>query len=164
MPVIELTTEVHAPIERTFDLARSVELHMDSTAQTSERAVAGVTSGLMGPGDEVTWRARHFGIWQHLTSRITMFERPFHFRDSMVRGAFRCFDHDHFFTQRREATIMRDVFDFQSPLNILGRMADRLFLIDYMRRFLLTRHALIKTVAETEEWRGYLLQHLPGNR
>jgi ligand-binding SRPBCC domain-containing protein len=156
VPVIELTTEVHAPIARTFDLARSVELHTDSTAQTNERAVAGVTSGLMGLGDEVTWRARHFRIWQHLTSRITMFEQPFHFRDSMVRGAFRRFDHDHFFTQRGEITVMRDLFDFQSPFGMLGRIADRLFLIEYMRRFLLTRHAMIKTIAETEQWRHYL--------
>lgn len=156
MPVIELTTEIHAPIARIFDLARSVELHMDSTAETNERAVAGVLSGLMALGDEVTWRARHFGIWQHLTSRITMFERPFHFRDSMVRGAFRRFDHDHFFAQQGENTVMRDVFDFQSPFGILGRTADRLFLTDYMRRFLLTRCTWIKTVAETEQWRRYL--------
>lgn len=156
MPVIELTTEVHAPIERIFDLARSVELHMDSTAQTGERAVAGVMSGLMALGDEVTWRARHFGVWQQLTSRITMFERPFHFRDSMARGAFRRFDHDHFFAQQGETTVMRDVFDFQSPFGILGRIADRLFLTDYMTRFLLTRCTLIKTVAETEQWRRYL--------
>jgi ligand-binding SRPBCC domain-containing protein len=156
VPVIELTTEVHAPIQRTFDLARSVELHMESTAQTGESAVAGVTSGLMGLGDEVTWRARHFGIWQHLTSRITAFEKPFHFRDSMVRGAFRRFDHDHFFTQQGDITVMRDLFDFQSPLGILGCIADRLFLIEYMRRFLLTRQAMIKTIAETEQWRRYL--------
>lgn len=156
MPVIEFTTEIHAPIARIFDLARSVELHMDSTAETNERAVAGVLSGLMALGDEVTWRARHFGIWQHLTSRITMFERPFHFRDSMVRGAFRRFDHDHFFAEQGEATVMRDVFDFQSPFGILGRAADRLFLTDYMRRFLLTRCTLIKTVAESEQWRRYL--------
>lgn len=156
MPVIELTTEIHAPIERIFDLARSVELHMDSTAETNERAVAGVLNGLMVLGDEVTWRARHFGVWQHLTSRITMFERPFHFRDSMVRGAFRRFDHDHFFAQQGENTVMRDVFDFQSPFGILGRTADRLFLTDYMRRFLLTRCTWIKTVAETEQWRRYL--------
>jgi ligand-binding SRPBCC domain-containing protein len=156
VPVIEFTTEVHAPIQRTFDLARSVELHMDSTAQTGERAVAGVMSGLMALGDEVTWRARHFGVWQHLTSRITMFERPFHFRDSMVRGAFRCFDHDHFFAQQGEITVMRDVFDYQSPFGILGRAADRLFLTGYMRRFLLTRSTLIKTVAETEQWRRYI--------
>ena len=156
MPVIEFTTEVRAPIERIFDLARSVELHMDSTAQTGESAVAGVTSGLMGLGDEVTWRARHLGIWQHLTSRITAFERPRHFRDSMVRGAFRRFDHDHFFAQQGEITVMRDVFDFQSPFGVLGGIADRLFLTGYMRRFLLTRCMLIKTVAETEQWRRYL--------
>jgi ligand-binding SRPBCC domain-containing protein len=158
VPVIELTTEVLAPIERMFDLSRSVELHMASTAHTGERAVAGVTSGLMTLGQEVTWRARHFGIWQHLTSRITAFERPFHFRDSLVRGVFQRFDHDHFFEQRGEITVMRDVFDFQSPLGILGHIADRLFLIEYMRRFLLTRHALIKTVAETEQWRRYIPQ------
>jgi ligand-binding SRPBCC domain-containing protein len=156
VPVIELTTEVHAPIERIFDLARSVELHMNSTAETNERAVAGVLSGLMAFGDEVTWRARHFGVWQHLTSRITMFERPFHFRDSMVRGAFRRFDHDHFFAQQGENTEMREVFDFQSPFGILGRTAERLFLTNYMRRFLFARCTWIKTVAETEQWRRYL--------
>jgi ligand-binding SRPBCC domain-containing protein len=156
VPVIELTTEVRSPLERAFDLSRSVELHMASTAQTGERAVAGVTSGLMTLGQEVTWRARHFGVWQHLTSRITAFEGPVHFRDSQVRGAFHHFDHDHFFAQRGEITIMRDVFDFQSPFGILGRIADRLFLTEYMRRFLLTRNALIKSVAETEEWRRYL--------
>jgi ligand-binding SRPBCC domain-containing protein len=158
VPIIKLTTEVRAPIERTFDLSRSVELHMASTAHTGERAVAGVTSGLMAFGEEVAWRARHCGVWQHLTSRITVFERPFHFRDSLVRGAFRRFDHDHFFAQRGEITIMRDVFDFQSPFGILGHIADRLFLIDYMRRFLLTRNELIKMVAETEQWRRYIPQ------
>ena len=162
MPVIDLTTEVRAPIERAFDLACSVELHMASTAQTGERAVAGVTSGLMALGHEVTWRARHFGVWQHLTSRITAFARPFHFRDSMVRGAFQRFDHDHFFAQRGEITVMRDVFDFQSPLGILGRIADRLYLTDYMRRLLLTRNALIKTAAETEQWRQYIPPPRPG--
>ena len=131
---------------------------MDSMAHTGERAVSGVTSGLMALGQEVTWRARHFGVWQHLTSRITAFEKPFHFRDSMVRGAFRRFDHDHFFTPRGEITVMRDLFDFQSPFGLLGSLADRIFLIDYMRRLLLARHALIKTVAETEDWRRYIEQ------
>ena len=163
VPIIELTIEIRAPLGRAFDLARSVELHMASTAQTGERAVAGVTSGLMELGQEVTWRARHFGIWQHLTSRITAIERPFHFRDSMVRGVFQRFDHDHFFSQRGEITAMRDVFDFQSPFGILGRVADRLFLIDYMRRFLLARNALIKRVAETEQWRRYIPPPCPGS-
>src|SRR5262245_31855607 len=97
MPTIELITIIAAPVERTFDLSRSIDLHTESTSATGERAVGGATSGLTGPGQEVTWRARHFGVWQSLTSRIVAFDRPAHFRDSMVRGAFRRFDHDHFF-------------------------------------------------------------------
>jgi ligand-binding SRPBCC domain-containing protein len=156
VPVIELTTNIVAPLERTFDLARSVELHMASTTHTGERAVAGMTTGLLSLGEEVTWRARHFGIWQHLTSRITAFERPVHFRDSMVRGAFHRFDHDHFFTQLGDTTLMRDVFDFQSPLGILGRVANRLFLTRYMESFLRTRSDTIKAIAESDQWRRYL--------
>ena len=53
---------------------------------------------------------------------------------------------------------MCDVFDFDSPLGILGDIADRLFLAAYMRRLLDTRNALIKTVAETDRWRDYLQQ------
>ncbi len=156
MPVIDITTQIRAPVERVFDLSRSVDLHTASTAQTGERAVAGVTSGLMSLGHEVTWRARHFGIWQRLTSRITAFDSPVHFRDSLVRGAFRRFDHDHFFSQRGDITIMRDVFDFQSPLGILGCIADHLFLTRYLKHFLMARNAVIKKTAETDQWRRYL--------
>jgi ligand-binding SRPBCC domain-containing protein len=156
VPVIEFNTDIHAPIERVFDLSRSVDLHMASTAQTRERAIAGVTSGLMTLGQEVTWRAKHFGSWQHLTSRITAFERPVYFRDSQVRGIFRRLDHDHFFTARGDVTLMRDVFHFESPLGILGRVANRLFLIRYMTQLLATRNTLIKTAAETDHWRRYI--------
>jgi ligand-binding SRPBCC domain-containing protein len=162
VPVIELTTEVSAPVERTFDLARSVDLHVASTAHTGERAVGGVTAGLLGLGQEVTWRAKHFGIWQHLTSRITAYEWPFHFRDSMVRGIFHRFDHDHFFAQSGSVTVMRDVLDFQSPLGLLGRLADQLFLVRHMRSLLQTRNEMIKTIAEGDQWQGYLSGHSIG--
>jgi ligand-binding SRPBCC domain-containing protein len=154
--VIDIATRINAPIQRVFDLSRSVDLHTASTAQTAERAVAGVTSGLIALGQEVTWRARHFGIWQNLTSRITAFEPPSYFRDSLVRGAFRRFDHDHFFSEQGDITVMRDVFDYESPLGVLGRMADRLFLKRYMKQLLVTRNAVIKAAAETEEWRRYI--------
>ena len=156
MPMIELTTRINAPCDRVFDLARSVDLHVDSTAHTGERAVAGVTSGLIGLGQEVTWRARHFGVVQHLTSRITQFDRPRHFRDSMVRGAFRRFDHDHLFTEDGPVTIMIDRFDYMSPWGILGRVADSLFLRRYMQRLLEVRNAVLCTAAESEAWRKYL--------
>ena len=156
MPLIELTTRIAAPSERVFDLSRSIDLHLDSTAQTGEQAVGGVTSGLIGLGQEVTWRARHFGVVQHLTSRITLFDRPRHFRDSMVRGAFKRFDHDHIFEDAAGATIMIDRFDYTSPLGILGHIADAMFLRRYMEKFLTTRNQEIRQAAESNAWRKYL--------
>jgi ligand-binding SRPBCC domain-containing protein len=88
MPTIRLETVINAPIERCFDLARDIEFHMRSTEQTREVAIAGVTKGLIHFGEEVTWEAIHFGVRQRLTTRITAFRRPTHFRDSQVKGAF----------------------------------------------------------------------------
>lgn len=158
MPRIQISLYVDAPPERCFDLARSIDLHQRSTARTEERAVAGVATGLIGLGQEVTWEARHFGLRQRLTSRITAFDRPHHFRDSQVRGAFRCFDHDHYFVAEGTGTRMTDIFTFQAPLGPLGWLAERLFLTAYMRRFLEERNRVVKEVAESEEWRRYLPQ------
>ncbi len=99
MPVIKLETKINAPIERVFDLSRSIDLHTKSTSKTGEEAIAGRTSGLINLDETVTWRAKHLGVTQTLTSKITQFERPFHFRDSMVRGIFKRIDHDHFFEE-----------------------------------------------------------------
>ena len=151
MPTLILVTDIDAPPERCFDLSRSIDLHVASAAKTGERAIAGVTHGLIELGEEVTWRARHFGVWQTLTTRITRFDRPLHFRDSMVRGAFRRFDHDHYFERIGSATRMTDAFDYDSPLGPLGRVADVVFLARYMRRFLEERNAVIKHAAESAE-------------
>lgn len=159
MPTIELTTLIRAPIERVFDLARSLDLHAASMAHTGERAVAGVTSGLIEAGQEVTWEARHFGVRQRLTSHITVCERPRHFADTMVRGAFARFDHDHYFIPAGPDgthTSMRDVFDFTAPLGPLGWLADRLFLTRYMRNLLLRRNAVLREAAEGTRWMDYL--------
>lgn len=159
MPVIDLSTSIAAPVERVFDLARSIDLHTDSTSGTGERAVGGVVSGLIGLGQEVTWRARHFGVWQSLTVRVTAFERPAHFADVMLRGAFRRMEHHHWFEPAAGGTVMRDVFSYGSPLGILGRLADLLLLERYMRSFLIGRNRVLKATAESDAWRRYL----PGN-
>jgi ligand-binding SRPBCC domain-containing protein len=103
-----------------FDLARSIDAHQDSTEGTAERAIAGVTSGLIGINDEVTWEARHFGVRQRLRVRITAFDRPKHFQDVMIAGAFKSMVHDHDFAEHPEGTLMCDRFEFRSPLGILG--------------------------------------------
>jgi ligand-binding SRPBCC domain-containing protein len=133
-----------------------VELHVRSTAATGERAVAGKTAGLLGLGDEITWRARHFGVRQSLTGRITAYDRPRHFQDTMLRGAFSRLQHDHYFEQVLGGTRMRDVFDYAAPLGPLGRLAEKLFLTSYLRRLLTARNQELKAVAESQEWAQFV--------
>ena len=156
MIVITLETAIRAPRDRVFDLARSIDAHQDTAAATGEKAVAGVTSGLLGPGEEVTWEARHFGVRQRLRVKMTRFDRPAHFQDVMVAGAFRSMKHDHLFEEKNGATVMRDRFEFSAPLGPLGWLAERVFLARYMQRFLEERNAVLKRTAESTEWRKYL--------
>ena len=156
MPIIKLETVISAPIERVFDLARCIDLHQATMLEHREKAVAGVTEGLISQGETVTWEATHFGIRQKLTSKITAFDRPRHFRDSLVSGAFARFDHDHFFEAVERKILMRDVFDYDAPLWIFGKVADALFLEKYMTKILAERNRLIKQTAESEDWRKFI--------
>lgn len=104
--------------------SRSIDLHKLSTAHTGEEAIAGVTSGLIGLGESVTWRARHVGLWLVLSSRITEYDAPSYFTDEMVSGPFKSFRHEHHFKQQDGKTAMTDIFYYRSPLGILGKLAD----------------------------------------
>ncbi|KAA3438398.1 SRPBCC family protein [Rufibacter hautae] len=157
MPIIRLQTIIKAPIDRCFDLSRSIDLHTLSTQQTNERAVAGVVAGLIDLHETVTWEATHFGIRQKLTSNITELERPHRFVDEMVKGAFKRIWHEHRFEAlSADETRMTDTFDYTSPLGFLGKLADVLFLEKYMTRLLLTRNQVIKEVAESNQWKALL--------
>ncbi|MCY7344886.1 MAG: SRPBCC family protein [Pyrinomonadaceae bacterium] len=123
-----------------------------------EKAVAGVMSGLIDLGETVTWEATHFGVRQNLTSQITAFERPWHFRDSMVKGVFKRFDHDHYFEAVGAETLIKDIFDYDSPLGILGTIADALFVEKHLREMLEERNDLIKRIAESNDWRKFLTE------
>ncbi len=156
MPTIKIITRIDAPKTVCFDLSRSIDLHQSTMESTNEKAVGGRTSGLIVLGETVTWEAKHFGIKQRLTSKITGFDRPHWFRDEMVQGAFRRFTHDHFFEDDTEGTLMRDVFDFESPFGWLGRVFNRIVLTNYMKNLLTQRNQVIKTVAENSA-ANYLL-------
>jgi ligand-binding SRPBCC domain-containing protein len=162
MAIIRVETDIKAPPAMCFDLKRSVDLHTTSTGDSGERAIAGVTSGLIGEGQQVTWSAKHFGIRQELTSRITTFDPPRHFRDSLVRGAFARFDHDHYFEPHEGGTRMIDVFDYSAPLGPFGRLAEWLFLNRYMRRLLVERGLGVKAVAESGGCTRYVSAAHPG--
>lgn len=153
MPAINITTIIKAPVERCFNLSRSIDLHIESTKHTGETAIAGVTTGLISLHESVTWRSKHFGIWQTLTSGITEFDYPNLFVDEMVQGAFKSFRHEHHFIVQGNDTLMKDIFIFESPFGFAGRLANQLFLTEYMKRLLEKRNAVIKESAEGNNWK-----------
>lgn len=160
MAEIRVVTTIHAPRERVFDLARSIDAHMDSASGTKEQAIDGVTSGLIGMDDTVTWEAKHFGVRQRLKVKITAFDYPVMFADEMVFGAFKSMRHTHRFVEVGNDTEMIDEFVFEAPLGVLGRIAEKFFLTRYMRRFLIERNRVLRDIAESDAWKKFLVHEV----
>lgn len=157
MPTIKLTTEINnTNIEIVFNLIRSIDLHKISTKNSNEEAIAGRITGLISLNETVTWRARHLGFTQELTSKITDYIFPTFFADEMVKGAFKSFRHEHFLEQKKNIVIVKDVFIYESPFGFLGKIADFIFLKRYMINFLKERNKVIKEFSETDNWKQIL--------
>jgi ligand-binding SRPBCC domain-containing protein len=138
----ECRTHVPAGVQETFDRSRSIDLHMASMSDSRERAIAGVTAGLIREGEEVTWRACHFGVPIRMTSRITAMVVPEYFVDEQMRGPFRSFRHEHEFRPDGPGTLMIDRVRFTAPFGPLGTMAE-LVIGPYLRRLIEKRNAHI---------------------
>lgn len=150
MPTFETTTLIAAPVTECFTLSLSVDAHTSSMARSGERAVAGVTRGVLRHGDTVTWRARHFGVPFRMTSRITACEPPSRFVDEQVSGPFARWWHEHVFDDLGDGrTRMTDRVEYRSPAGPIGRLADRLVLEGYMRRLIDERNAWLKATLES---------------
>jgi ligand-binding SRPBCC domain-containing protein len=156
MPTIHLTTFVAAPVERVFDLSRSIDLHRKSMAHTREEAIAGTVSGLLGLDETVTWKARHLFKTRIMRSRMTAMNRPTSFTDEMVEGDFKSLKHEHYFKSIGNGTLLIDLFHFESPYGGLGRLANRLFLTEYLKKLLESRNDIIREYAESEKWQFIL--------
>lgn len=156
MASIIIKTQVNNAVEIVFDLSRSIDLHTITTAHTGEKAVAGRMQGLIEQGEEVIWRAKHLFKLREFTSRITAMERPVYFKDEMQKGDFKKFSHEHFFEKNEAGTLMTDKILLESPYGIIGKMADAVFLKNYIRRLLLQRNDIIKQYAESDSWKKIL--------
>ena len=125
-----------------FDLARNIDVHTASQSDSGERATSGVTGGLIGLGETVTWKARHFGLSLSLTSRVTEFDAPHRFVDEQTRGPFSSFRHEHVFepalsgSDSGSGSVMTDRVQFTAPFGLLGRMVERLVLKRYLTRLI----------------------------
>jgi ligand-binding SRPBCC domain-containing protein len=156
MPKIQLETPIKASAEVCYKLSLNVDLHQESTSQTGEHIVDGVRNGIMKLGDTVTWEAKHFGVWQKLTTKITEAKPYVLFIDEMTKGAFSSMKHEHHFIENEGVTTMKDIFMFESPLGFLGKIFNYLILENYMKVFLMERNQLIKKIAESEKKEKYL--------
>ncbi|MDQ0637054.1 ligand-binding SRPBCC domain-containing protein [Pedobacter sp. W3I1] len=148
MPTIILKTLINARIENCFDLARSIDLHLQSMKASGEKAIAGKKSGLIDLNESVTWRARHFGIPFEMTNKISTMEYPKLFVDEMVKGPFKKLHHQHQFITIDSQTEMTDVFEFQAPFGLLGWLVEKIFLKNYMLKLIEKRNKEIKFQAE----------------
>jgi ligand-binding SRPBCC domain-containing protein len=153
MPTVVVETVINAPLEKCFDAARDIGLHCQTVAHTGERAVAGVTDGLIELGQSVTFEGVHLGFRQRFTAKVTEFERPGYFVDEMTEGAFCSMRHRHEFIPHAPGTLMRDTIKWKSPLGFLGIVADWLFLNRYMRNFVIQRGLQLKKTIEADKHR-----------
>ncbi|WP_435579191.1 SRPBCC family protein [Gilvibacter sp.] len=150
MTKIELTTEIKGSIDTVFDLSRDISFHMESASHTGEKAIEGVTSGLINLNETVRWRGKHFGLWLTHTSKIVKMEKPHCFVDLMIHGHFTYFVHKHEFEQRGDRVIMKDELLYKVPYGWFGKLFNKLMLKNHLRRFLKHRNAQIKNRIENE--------------
>lgn len=149
MPTITLKTLINASIDRCFDLSRSIDLHLQSMESSGETAIAGRKEGLINLHESVTWRAKHFGIPFEMTNKISSMEYPICFVDEMIKGPFKKLHHQHRFKIEGSQTEMTDIFEFQTPFGLLGKLAEKIFLKNYMSKLIEKRNKVIKFQAES---------------
>jgi ligand-binding SRPBCC domain-containing protein len=149
------SVHIRAPIDRCFLLSTDLGL----VQRTLEmRPVAGKTAGQVVGGDRIVWRGWIFGLPQLHESLITKYERPEFFQDTMVRGRFKRFQHDHQFLEIDGQTLLIDRLRFSLPLGVVGRMVGRHLVVPYVVKLLRQRLTVLKHVAEGEQWRDYLTE------
>ena len=74
----------------------------------------------------------------------------------MVEGDFKSLKHEHYFKSIGNGTLLIDLFHFESPYGGLGRLANRLFLTEYIKKLLESRNDVIREYAESEKWKFIL--------
>ena len=156
MPSIHLTTFIAAPVERVFDLSRSITFHAATMKKFQETAIAGRTEGLIELNETVTWKARHLGKQRILKTKITALDFPNMFTDEQDEGDFAKLHHEHYFKSIQNGTIMIDKFFYEPPYGIMGKLFASVYLTRYMQTLLEERNDKIKAVAEGNQWKLYL--------
>ena len=120
------------------------------------KPVSGKITGLVVDGDQLLWRGWKFGLPALHETLITRYERPCFFQDTMGRGYFKHFQHDHSLEEVDGQTLLVDVVRFSLPFGPAGRLAGKLLIMPYVAQLMKRRFALLKRTAEGSDWERYL--------
>ena|SRR5690606_8534298 len=156
MPTIHLTTCIAAPVERVFNLSRSLKMHKASMSNFNEELVNGPMNDLAELGNEITWKAKHLFKNRILKVKIVDLKKFEYFTDEQLMGDFKMMKHEHHFKPIENGVFMIDFFHFESPYGQVGKWFNQAYLLGYMRKLLTQRNELIKKYAESEKWRVIL--------
>lgn len=160
--VVRDAARIFATIERCFLLSTSIEIVQRTLGMHPVAAESKRSTGLIEAGDQLIWRGWIFGLPQMHETLITGFDPPHFFQDTMGRGRFASFHHDHHFTAEttaadgRPCTLLEDAVHFALPLGLAGTMVGSLVMVPHVRGLVRRRFALLKQIAEGDEWQRYL--------
>jgi ligand-binding SRPBCC domain-containing protein len=156
MPFIHFTTFIAAPQQRVFDLSRSIDLHKASMKNYNESIIDGRMSGLLDLNESITWTARHLLKQRVLKIKMTKLHFPEYFVDEQEEGDFKMLKHEHYFKPVDNGTIVIDQFHYETPWGVFGKLINKLYLENHMKKLLVDRNKMIKQVAEGNLWNQYL--------
>jgi ligand-binding SRPBCC domain-containing protein len=168
MPTIRETTGIKAPLARIFALSTNVALVQRTLGMSLIEGPASIEQN-----SRVHWRGWKFGLPTSHHTLITQFVPPHRgtigdaaaefdgqdvawFEDSQERGRFSDFHHMHLFRQYRHEVRLEDIVYFELPFGFAGRLVATHIMAPYIRKLTRTRFAMLKRIAESEEWRNYL--------
>jgi ligand-binding SRPBCC domain-containing protein len=151
------STHIAAPLERVFLLSCSlkiVERELGMRAVASKDSTR--TEGLVTGGDRIRWEGWQLGFWNYHVSLISAYRPNEFFQDKMIAGRFKSFQHDHEFTEIAGQVLLKDTIRFSLPWGFAGRLVAKKILVPHIAGLMRRRFALLKRIAESEEWREYL--------
>jgi ligand-binding SRPBCC domain-containing protein len=153
------STHIAAPLQRVFLLSCSIEI---VELELGMHPVAGKestrTEGLVTRGDRIRWEGWQLGFWNYHVSLISAYQPCTFLQDTMIAGRFHFFQHNHEFIETGGHVLLKDTIRFSMPFGFAGRLVGRYMLAPHIAGLMRRRFALLKQIAESDEWRVYLPQ------
>jgi ligand-binding SRPBCC domain-containing protein len=156
MPKIHVTTFINAPIERVFNLSRSLALSKMAIKGGTEQLLSSSSANMLGAGETITLRAKHLGKTREITARVTDFTLPDGYAEEQIKGDLKSYRHEYHFKKVDNGTIMIDLVEYEGPRDVAGSLAGKFFLKSYFEENIKKKNELIRQYAESEKWKAVL--------